>query len=204
MEWKDWGIFLSKKPLGEKKFITLFFTKNHGIHRGILSAPVTFLAGNIVELLWEARLEEQLGTWTVEDVLPSSQNYHPTTTLYTSVMTFFLMTLLPERTPDARLFQIWTKSLTLFSQDPLNNIIIYALWEKHFIGTLGYDSETFHTSKNIRSYPEWVRHLRQRHPFFLRTWPNFFLLHKARKEFIEKLDAHSTSFVVERKNQSSS
>lgn len=202
MEWRDLGIFLSKKPLGEHKFIYTFFTKNHGVYRGILSSPATLFLGNIVELLWTARLEEQLGTWTVEDILPSSERHHPMAFLYTHVMTIFVTTLLPERTPDARLFQLWTKSLTLFS--PSNTIIIYALWEKHFMTLLGYDDDSFHISDTMTSHQEWVLHLRRRHSFFLRTWPHFSLLHKARKDFIEKLAQHNESLLVSKKYYRSS
>ncbi len=192
MEWRDVGVFLSKKPLGENKFIYIFFTKNHGICRGVLSSPATLFVGNIVELLWTARLEEQLGTWTLEDILPAPHGHHPMTFMYTNIMTVLVMTLLPERTPDPHLFHLWTKSLTLFSPTHTNNILIYALWEKHFITILGYDHESFHVPNSFVSQEEWVAHLQRRQAFFLRTWPHSSLLHTTRKNFLEHLAQQKT------------
>jgi DNA repair protein RecO (recombination protein O) len=72
MEWRDQGIITSLHRHGEYDVIVEALTLAHGRHRGLVKGGVsrkhrgTLQPGNELELLWRARLESHLGTFTVE------------------------------------------------------------------------------------------------------------------------------------------
>jgi DNA repair protein RecO (recombination protein O) len=72
MEWRDEGILLSMRPHGETSAIIEVFSALHGRHAGVVHggasrkmAPV-LQPGAQLDLAWRARLEEQMGSFTVE------------------------------------------------------------------------------------------------------------------------------------------
>ncbi len=72
MEWRDEGILLSMRPHGEANAIIEVFSALHGRHAGVVHggasrkmAPV-LQPGAQLDLAWRARLEEQMGSFTVE------------------------------------------------------------------------------------------------------------------------------------------
>lgn len=72
MEWADEGVVLGVRRLGETSVILEVMTLRHGRHAGVVRGgratrlqPV-LQPGNSVSLVWRARLEEQLGIYTVE------------------------------------------------------------------------------------------------------------------------------------------
>lgn len=72
MEWQDEGLILHTHPLGESKGILSIFTATHGRWGGLFRNPAKSKAwlhgGSKVQCLWRARIETQLGTWTLEPV----------------------------------------------------------------------------------------------------------------------------------------
>lgn len=72
IRWLDEGIVLSARPLGERRLIATLLTQEHGIHRGVFRATKATQSllepGTHVSCRWFARLEEQLGTWTLEPI----------------------------------------------------------------------------------------------------------------------------------------
>lgn len=66
MEWRDEGLILGHKRMGEDRQIVSIFTRNHGRCGGLArhAAPV----GALVSLTWHARLEDQLGAWRFDEV----------------------------------------------------------------------------------------------------------------------------------------
>lgn len=70
MKWEDEAIVLSTRPYGERASIVTMLTHRHGVHsglvRGVKQVAVHCQPGYQVEVTWQARLEEQLGTFTVE------------------------------------------------------------------------------------------------------------------------------------------
>lgn len=72
MEWRDTGIVLAVRRHGETSAIVEALTPAHGRHAGIVrggtSRKLTPLLqpGAQVDLTWRARLEDHLGTYTVE------------------------------------------------------------------------------------------------------------------------------------------
>lgn len=74
MEWRDQGALLSVRRHGETAAIIEVFTAEHGRHAGVVRggtsrkiAPV-LQPGAQLDVTWRARLDEHLGTFTVEPV----------------------------------------------------------------------------------------------------------------------------------------
>lgn len=72
MEWRDEGIILGSRKHGETSLILEVLTRDHGRHLGLVRGgrsrkrqPV-LQAGNRVDIVWRARLDEHLGTFQVE------------------------------------------------------------------------------------------------------------------------------------------
>ena len=76
MEWTDTGVVLSARRHGETSAIVQLLTRGHGRHAGLVrggagrKARAILQPGNEVEATWRARLEDQLGTFTLELVRP--------------------------------------------------------------------------------------------------------------------------------------
>ena len=72
MDWRDQGILLTVRRHGETSAIIDVFTENHGRHAGIVRGGVSrkiapdLQPGAQLDLSWRARLEDHLGTYTVE------------------------------------------------------------------------------------------------------------------------------------------
>lgn len=72
MEWNDKGIIIGTRKHGETSLIVEIMTCRHGRHLGIVRGGRSrrkqpFLQpGNSVEASWRARLDEHLGTWSLE------------------------------------------------------------------------------------------------------------------------------------------
>jgi DNA repair protein RecO (recombination protein O) len=74
MEWVDEGIILGVRKHGETSAIVEVMTRHHGRHMGLVRGgrsrrmqPV-LQPGNSADLVWRARLDEQLGTFQIEPV----------------------------------------------------------------------------------------------------------------------------------------
>jgi DNA repair protein RecO (recombination protein O) len=72
MDWRDEGTVLSVRPHSENAAIIEVFTTQHGRHAGVVRgggsrrmAPV-LQPGNQVAVAWHARLEDHIGSYTVE------------------------------------------------------------------------------------------------------------------------------------------
>jgi DNA repair protein RecO (recombination protein O) len=72
MEWSDDAIVLGLRPFGENGAILEALTRDHGRHLGLVRGASskrtkgTLEQGNAVALHWRARLDQQLGGYTVE------------------------------------------------------------------------------------------------------------------------------------------
>lgn len=72
MEWRDEGTLLSMRRHGESAAIIEVFTAAHGRHAGVVRggasrkvAPL-LQPGNLIAVMWRARLDDHLGVYTVE------------------------------------------------------------------------------------------------------------------------------------------
>ena len=106
MQWTDDALVLGCRPFGEAAVIVEVMTRDHGRHLGIVHGgrsrrlrPV-LQAGNSVVATWRARLDEQLGSFTLEaDALRAGELIaSPVALAAVSVLAQHLR-LLPERDP---------------------------------------------------------------------------------------------------------
>jgi len=74
IEWQDEAVVLALRPHGETSVIAEVFTPLHGRHAGIVRggtsrkiAPI-LQPGAQIAVVWKARLEDHLGSFTVEPV----------------------------------------------------------------------------------------------------------------------------------------
>lgn len=72
MEWRDEGIIIGGRRYGETSLILEVMTREHGRHAGLVRGGRSkrmqplLQPGNVVEIVWRARLEEHLGSYAVE------------------------------------------------------------------------------------------------------------------------------------------
>lgn len=74
MDWRDEGILLSMRPHGETSAIIEVLTAGHGRHMGVVRGgasrkmAATLQPGSGLTLEWRARLDDHIGSFTVEPV----------------------------------------------------------------------------------------------------------------------------------------
>jgi DNA repair protein RecO (recombination protein O) len=74
MDWRDEGILLSMRPHGETSAIVEVLTATHGRHMGVVRGgasrrmAATLQPGTGLTLEWRARLDDHIGSFTVEPV----------------------------------------------------------------------------------------------------------------------------------------
>lgn len=74
MDWRDDGILLSMRPHGETSAIIEVMTAGHGRHMGVVRGgasrkmAASLQPGTGLRLEWRARLDEHIGSFTVEPV----------------------------------------------------------------------------------------------------------------------------------------
>jgi DNA repair protein RecO (recombination protein O) len=113
MNWQDEGLVLGARRHGETSVILELMTKAHGRHLGLVRGGVgralvgVLQPGNQVEATWRARLENQLGAYTVEPLraraarlIDHAYALHGVTHLCA------MLRLLPERDPHGDLFEM--------------------------------------------------------------------------------------------------
>jgi DNA repair protein RecO (recombination protein O) len=111
MQWTDEGIVLGMRRLGEGNAVLELLTREHGRHLGLVRGGAgsrlrpTLQPGNSVKAVWRARLDEHLGTYTVEglDLCAGTFLAHAHA-LYGITHVSAIVRLLPERDPHAEVF----------------------------------------------------------------------------------------------------
>ncbi|MEW9806699.1 DNA repair protein RecO [Mesorhizobium marinum] len=112
MEWRDEGIILGTRRHGETSAILEVMTRLHGRHLGLVRGGRSrkqqplLQAGNRVDLLWRARLDEHLGTFQVEALdLNAARLFDSACAIYGLQTLAGHLRLLPERDPHERLYE---------------------------------------------------------------------------------------------------
>lgn len=115
MEWRDDGIILGLKRHGEANVILEVMTRAHGRHLGLvrggrsLRQQPVLQAGNSVELVWRARMEDHLGLFSVEGTgMRAARFIGSSLALYGLATLSALLRLLPERDPHPALYEALT------------------------------------------------------------------------------------------------
>ncbi|MGL4637000.1 MAG: DNA repair protein RecO [Beijerinckiaceae bacterium] len=106
MQWTDSGIVLGTRRHGESSVVLELMTATHGRHFGLVRGGAgrrytpMLQPGNTVLATWQARIEEQLGNYTVEaQSMRAAQIIGSASALYAVGYLASLMRLLPERDP---------------------------------------------------------------------------------------------------------
>ncbi len=143
MDWRDEGILLSMRPHGETSAIVEVLTAGHGRHMGVVRGGAShkmaamLQPGTGLALEWRARLDNHIGSFTVE---PRTSRAHLLADrLALAGLTSacaLLRAALPEREPHPGLYPV---TLALF--DSLGGpgwISTYLRWEVRLLEELGF------------------------------------------------------------------
>ena len=144
MEWREDGLLLSQRRHGESSAIIEVFTRFHGRHAGIVrggasrkTAPL-LQPGAQLDVTWRARLEDHLGTFSVEPVksrafLLSDRLMLAGLNALTSLLSFAL----PEREAHPALYSRTLAVLGMMEESPFWTLA-YLRWELALLEDLGF------------------------------------------------------------------
>lgn len=113
MQWDDKAIILSARRMGESAGLIHVLSEQHGMHKGVDRGAFgkrkrgLYQPGNIVSVHWQARMSEQLGSFTCELMDPVSAyllDDRRKLAALTSA-TLMLEKILAEREPHADIYQ---------------------------------------------------------------------------------------------------
>ena len=144
MEWCEQGIVVGTKRHGENSVILDVFTRSRGHWWGLVRGgrsrrmrPV-LQPGNLVEAVWRARLEEHLGSYSVEPLELKVAGFidDPFKLAGLSTLTA-LVQLLPEREPHDRLYDAMHMVLNALDDDDLWPALAVR-WELGLLEDLGF------------------------------------------------------------------
>lgn len=145
MDWRDTGILLSARKHGETSAILEVFTPLRGRHAGVLRgassrkmAPL-LQPGAQLDLAWRARLEDQLGTFTVEPVRGRAHAAMSDRLMLAGLnaVTTLLLFCLPEREAHPALYRDTETLLDLLDQPEIWPLA-YMRWEMSLLEELGF------------------------------------------------------------------
>jgi len=118
MQWTSEGLIIGVRRHGESSVIAEVMAARHGRTLGLIRGgrssklAATLQPGNTVQLTWRARLEEHLGTMTVEMIdVRAADLIADKTRLYACQLICDHLRLLPERDPHDRLLGLAVEAL---------------------------------------------------------------------------------------------
>jgi len=143
MDWRDEGILLAMRPHGETSAIIEVLTAAHGRHAGVVRGgasrklAATLQPGTGLTLEWRARLEDHIGTFTVEPTRSRAHLLSDRLGLAGLMSACALLrAALPEREPHPAL---WTDTLALFDAFGSDGWpSAYLRWELRLLEDLGF------------------------------------------------------------------
>lgn len=145
MEWRDQGILLSSRRHGENSVIIEVFTPAQGRHAGVVRggtsrkiAPI-LQPGAQLDLMWRARLEDHIGSFTVEPVRSRAAVAMSDRLALAGLnaVTGLVSFCLPEREVHLPLYQRTEALLDLLGQGDVWPLA-YLRWELSLLEEMGY------------------------------------------------------------------
>ena len=145
MEWRDQGVLLTMRRHGESSAIIDVFTETHGRHSGVVRggasrkmAPI-LQPGAQLDVAWRARLEEHIGSYTVEPVRSRSGHVLSDRLALAGLnaVTSLLSFALPEREPHDGIYRRTMGVLDLLAEHELWPLA-YLRWEVGLLEDLGF------------------------------------------------------------------
>lgn len=145
MEWRDQGILLNVRRHGETSAIIEVFTESHGRHAGVVRggtsrkiAPI-LQPGAQLDVTWRARLEEHIGSFTVEPLRSRAAAVMGSRLALAGLnaVTGLLSFCLPEREAHAALYRRTEQLMDLLGQDAVWPLA-YLRWELALLDDMGF------------------------------------------------------------------
>ena len=144
VNWEDQGIILAVRTFGEHDAIITLLTESQGRHAGIVKGGSgkrgrsLLQPGNLVKAWWRARLDEQLGTYTLEGLRPFAAEAMTAADVLAGLSALCAMTeaTLPEREPHAAVFRHTLHLLEHLGAPGWE--AHYVLWELALLRDMGY------------------------------------------------------------------
>jgi len=144
MEWTDQGIVLSARRHGESSVILSLLTAGHGRHGGLVRGGSSrrqrgiLEPGNLVTTTWRARLEDHLGSFTVELQRNPSAAWldDPARLSALSAACVIADQTLPEREPSETVYEGLMRLFT--AMEGPGWAAAYVEWELALLGELGF------------------------------------------------------------------
>ncbi|MCP8938370.1 DNA repair protein RecO [Alsobacter sp. SYSU M60028] len=144
MEWRDEAIVIGARRHGESGVLLELLTREHGRHLGLVRGGRSprmqpmLQAGNAVEAVWRARLDEHLGHYTVEATNARAATLLGSPeALYALSALGALTRLLPERDPHPGLFEALGVVIDAL-HDPELAAPLVVRYELAFLAELGF------------------------------------------------------------------
>ncbi len=143
MEWREEGLLLAVRRHGESAAIIEVLTEGHGRHAGIVRGggsrkmAAILQPGAQLDATWRARLEDHLGTFTIEPLKSRAHLMSDKLTLAgLNALTALLSYALPEREAHATLYRQTVTVLDMMDGEfwPL----AYLRWELSLLDELGF------------------------------------------------------------------
>ncbi len=144
MEWQDDAIVIGIRRLGESDVILEAMTREHGRHLGVVRGgrsrrlQPALQAGNSLIVSWRARIDEQLGHFSIEPTRMRAATYMGhREALYAVTCISSLLRLLPERDPHPTLYDALKIILDALDHEPLAAPLLVR-FELAILGELGF------------------------------------------------------------------
>jgi len=144
ISWEDQGIILAVRRFGEHDAIVTLLTESQGRHAGIVKGGggkkgrSVLQPGNLVKAWWRARLDEHLGTFTVEGLRPFAATAMESADVLAGLSALCAMAeaTLPEREPHAAVYRHTLHLLEHLGSSGWE--AHYVLWEVALLRDMGY------------------------------------------------------------------
>lgn len=145
ISWTDEATIIATRPIGETSMIVEAFTPQHGRHVGVVRGgssrkKAAFLqAGSQVSVSWSARLNEHMGSFTIEPIRSrAAQSMADRLALAgLNAICALLSRSLPEREPHEPLYHRTIQLLDLLGQPDIWPLA-YLRWEQALLEELGF------------------------------------------------------------------
>lgn len=145
MDWRDEGTIIAVRPHGESSAIAEVFTAAHGRHAGVVRGGVSrrlaavLQPGSRVAVAWRARLEDHMGSLTVEPLASRAGVLSDRLALLGLNATCALLSYtLPEREPHPALHAMTEPLFDLMAGAAPGWLLAYLRWEMGLLEELGY------------------------------------------------------------------
>lgn len=132
------ALLLQTRPLGEKSYMLSLFTREKGRFLGVIKAKKIPDIASFVDARWQARLEEQVGTYYLDDFRSFAVNFLDDKERLNVLLSVceLLNKLLPERQAYELLYD---HTLTLLNQLEEDSFVEqYLRWELFLLHSIGF------------------------------------------------------------------